>query len=236
MVVGYLTRISGWRAQASSIWGMRRLVIAAIAAGVALSGCGSSGEAAVPVASVESADSSGGVAEASEWTCPSGPPARGVLTINTFDAGHGVVGQLYNETGSTLWVWSRKMPGFCQLEAGRSTGFAVGSSAVFTVTAERNFEKAPGVGIRIEDKEVLSPRVSTFFQRASLSRCASDGAELEAVLPQGDSEELLEGVAQGSVLAKRLPDNDDIAREWLTSGASDNFSRIDLFIRAIGTC
>ena len=78
--------------------------------------------------------------------------------------------------------------------------------------------------------------MATFFQRASLSRCASDGAELEVVLPQGDSEELLEGVAQGSVLAKRLPDSDDIAREWLTSGASDNFSRIDLYIRALGTC
>lgn len=47
------------------------------------------------------------------------PPARGNLTINTFQQPDGVFGQIYSETGATVWVWSRKLPGVSQLDAAR---------------------------------------------------------------------------------------------------------------------
>lgn len=215
---------------------MKTLVIAALALGTVLAGCGSSGQTADPTVSVESADASGGVAADDGIACPSGPPARGVMVINAFDDQHGVVGQIYNESGATLWLWSRKWPGICQLDAGRSAGFAVGSSAVITVSSVQDYGKSPGIGIRIEDTPGLSPAVTTWFQRPNLSRCESNKSEVKTVGLKEDSEQMLEGVAQGSVLVTRLPNSKEINREWLPSGNADNFSRIDLYVKAVGIC
>ena len=100
----------------------------------------------------------------------------------------------------------------------------------------QDYGKSPGIGIRIEDTPELSPAVTTWFQRPNLSRCASNKAEVRTTYLKEDSEQLLEGPAQGSVLVTRLTNSKEINREWLPSGNADNFSRIDLYVKAVGVC
>ncbi len=100
----------------------------------------------------------------------------------------------------------------------------------------QDYGKSPGIGIRIEDTPDLSPAVTTWFQRPNLSRCGSNKSEVKTVGLKEDSEQMLEGVAQGSALVTRLPNSKEINGEWLPSGNADNFSRIDLYVKAVGIC
>ena len=46
----------------------------------------------------------------------------------------------------------------------------------------------------------------------------------------------LKGNSQGSVLVKRLDDNEVIAREWMQTSDANDWARLDLYVESIGRC
>lgn len=119
--------------------------------------------------------------------------AISALALGAVPAGSGLFGQIYNETGSTLRVWTKRWPGPCRLDTGRAVACSIGTNSFITLTAEdRN--NAPGTAIRVEDRPTWSAEVATWFQRPYSTRCAADNSEPKTLALQEDSAKPLEGI------------------------------------------
>ena len=235
---------------------MMRMVVAAMAAGVVLAGCGSSGQSAESSAPVESASASGAVASAEE--CPANSPVRGILKGDVGWASYnGVFGHIYNTTGSPLWVWSqRKDAGApCLLNPGKgaSFGFAgppkeeatwvprhdfllVSNHWILFLVTSSAASDAPGTMIGVFDPDIGYPNAASIYRTAGGSSCEGDDVGLETDGLSEGQEYRLKGNSQGSVLVKRLDDNEVIAREWMQTSDADDWARLDLYVESIGRC
>ena len=222
---------------------MRRIVIAAMAAGALLAGCGSSGQSTessavpTPPPPVESASASGSVAAADSQACRSGPPISPPEGY-TFDEDDGVFGTLSNETGSTLWVsmdWNLGTS-WCRLDAGRGAAFGAGKFINLRVSVGNGSASYPGVTIYATDPWIGSPKVKTQYETSTGGICQRDQSILDTGSLEENEENWLNGKAQGSIEVKRLPDSKAIAREWTGTSKADDWARIDLRIRQMGVC
>ena len=212
------------------------MVVAAMAAGVVLAGCGSSGQSGESSAPVESASASGAVASAEE--CRSGPPIS-PQSGRTLDKHDGVFGTLYNETGSTLWVSMDWNVGetWCRLDAGRGAAFGAAEFINLLVSVGNGSDSYPGVRIFVNDPEwFFLPKVKTSYEASDRRLCYQDQSELDTGGLEENEENWLNGKVQGSVEVKRFPDSKAIAREWIGTSKADDWARIDLHVKQIGVC
>ena len=233
---------------------MMRMVVAAMAAGVVLAGCGSSGQSAESSAPVESASASGAVASAEE--CPANSPVRGSLKGDVgWRSYDGVFGHIYNTTGSQMWVWGPRKDAAapCLLNPGKGASFgfagppddkanwvptsvkAFSGLIVFLVTSSPDSD-APGTMIGVSDPEMDYPDAASIYRTAGGSRCKSDDVALRTGSMREGQEYRLKGNSQGSVLVKRLDDNEEIAREWMQTSKANDWARLDLYVESIGRC
>ena len=228
------------------------MVVAAMAAGVVLAGCGSSGQSAESSAPVESASASGAVASAEE--CPANSPVRGILKGDVSAMSYnGVFGHIYNTTDSPLWVWSqdRDAASPCLLNPGKGASFGSASEPRMTsdaawvpsgdsrfwllLTSSRD-SSAPGTAVSVYDPPVGYPTSQSVYRTASGSSCESDDVTLKTDGLSEGQEYRLKGNSQGSVLVKRLDDNEVIAREWMQTSDANDWARLDLYVESIGRC
>lgn len=220
-------------------------MVAGVAAGLVLAGCGSSGqsgESSAPVP-VESGSASGAVAADDVQPCPSGPPltAGEGLAEGRFDEDDGAFGTLYNETGVTVWVRADG-PGpsgdgdWCALDAGRGAAFGGGEVLNMDVTTAP--ESRAGTSIHVNDPWLGLPKVKTYYERPGFGWCGArdEPRYLDTGGLEENEENWLNGKEQGSVVVKRHPDSKSIAREWIGTDKADDWARIDLHVKALGTC
>lgn len=211
---------------------MRMTIVGALAVGVLVAGCGSSGATSAPV---ESSSASGQVAS-SIPNCQEGAPARGEFRTGTHHY-DGVLGAIYNDTSGALEVKQWKEA--CRLEPGRSVAFAVGTPAGesngglirprnpedFTITSASG-----GVAVEVEvDDPNMGWPIAT-VKAASCQKAESPG------LSEGQSwQENSQG--NGEIRITRLEDDADIAREWsgTDSWSVDDWARIDVRVVRMGT-
>ena len=228
-----------------------------MAAGVMLTGCGSSGQStessAVPTPPVESASGSGAPASAEE--CPANSPVRGRLKGDVSPLSYnGVFGHVYNNTGSTVWIWSqdRAATSPCRLSPGKGASYGGPSQPRMTEDAawvpggarglfwllltSSQDSGAPGTAVAVYDPPVGYPDAVSVYTTAGGSRCDRDDVRLETGGLSEGQEYRLKGNSQGSVLVKRLDDNEGIAREWMQTSDADDWARMDLFVESIGRC
>ena len=217
-------------------------MIVGIATGLVLVGCGSSGQSAessvAPSVPVESAGTSGAVAAEGDQPCRSGPPltAGEGLAAGQFDKDDGVFGTVYNETGSTLWVkaWGGNEK-WCRLDAGRGGAFGAGEHVNLLVST--GTRDTPGIRIYAWDPYLMGlPKVKTMYWTSSNSICGDGESWLDTGGLEENEENWLNGTEQGSVVVKRHPDSKSIAREWIGTSKADDWARIDLYVKSIGTC
>ena len=241
---------------------MKRVVVTAMAAGVVLAGCGSSGQSAESSAPVESASGVGAPASADE--CPANAPVRGLLK-GRLEGDDGVFGHVYNSTGDTLWVWSqvKDSPTPCRLAPGKGASFASDSVEVeskdaawvpprkeaqsegdlsridrFWILVTGSAEAtAPGVAVGLVDPLMARPDAVSIYRSPGGGTCASDNVALYTGGLSENREYRLKGNSQGSVLVKRLSDSKEIAREWMPGNTdTDDWARLDLYVESIGRC
>ena len=228
------------------------MVVAAVAAGVVLAGCGSSGQSGESSAPVESASASGAVASAEE--CPANSPVRGSLKGRMYaGADDGVFGHIYNTTGSQLWVWGPRKDAAapCLLNPGKGASFGfphppyekanwvptnLGTGWIMFLVTSSPDSDAPGTVIGVLDLMYGYPKGLSVYRTAGGSTCPSDNVEFRTDGLSEGQEYRLKGNSQGSVLVKRLDDNEEIAREWMQTSDADDWARLDLNVESIGRC
>jgi len=242
---------------------MQPLLIAGLAVGLALSGCGSAGRSGESSAPVESVSASGEVVGGSGIVkeCPEGHPARGVLSAVTFpgrsSAAHdGVVRTIYNDTDHTIGVDSDGTGEIsCFLNPGRNTMFA-GSMGVresrsvhmphevkeasemfWLYLSARMHQGVTAVGFldpnRGEPQVFASQRVSNLHSACPPDEKPTSTGEMEQA-----SHEALTGDAIGALWIERLRDDKNVARQgtgW-DGWAVNDWARIDLRVYELGSC
>lgn len=219
---------------------MRRLVVVVAAAGVLMTGCGSSD----PSVSVESAGDTGAPADAAE--CPANAPVRGVLKGDV-TSGSGVFGQVHNDTDSPVWVWGQRTDGWspspCRLNPGMSASF--GSSGLgfagefrmqLLVTSSQDPD-APGTMVGYVWGPKVRPYAVSSYQTAGAGTCDGDSVELRTQTLGSQGKSLLEGKSQGTIQVQRLRSSDQLAYEWLQTPDADwRWDHIDFSVLSIGRC
>ena len=228
---------------------------------ISLTACGSSTDTSsspTPTVAVESQSASGAVASAEE--CPANSPVRGILAVSkVYD--DGVFGHVYNNTGSPVWVWSQRKDAAspCLLSPGKGASFGSasppGSDDAPWVPSRTRIEfqdqftdqfwilvtsspdsNAPGTAVGVVDPNVGYPDAVSIYTTAGGSRCDGDKRQLRTAGLKENREYRLKGNSQGSVLVKRLDDNEVIAREWMQTSDADDWARLDLYVESIGRC
>jgi len=218
---------------------------------LALTGCGSA-QTSAPAASLESASQSGAVASAD--ACPANSPVRGILKGDMSALSYnGVFGQVYNNTGSTVWIWSQDKADTapCRLSPGEGASFGsaseprMTSDAAWVPSGDSRFwllltsaqdPNSPGTAVAVYDPPVGYPDAVSVYRTAGGGICDSDNVQLKTAGLSEGQEYRLKGNSQGSVLVKRLDDNEGIAREWMQTSDADDWARIDLFVESVGRC
>ena len=239
---------------------MRGVVLSVVAAGVLLAGCGAS-TSSIPV---ESGTASG--APAAVEDCPSLPPARGGLNGHWTAYEDGVVGAIYNRTGSPIFVRGLIQEIPCRLASGERVAYAgahlvdeieyakgegpsapwfpSGGNADFggvdfaiLVTSGPDRD-GPGIAIGLEDPLMGRPSVSTVYRTYGGAECPTAKGALDTGGLSEGTTYVLKGPAPGEVKVTRLKDDKVAAREWVGVDQSnvDDWARIDLEIVSLGSC
>ena len=241
---------------------MRIHVIAGMAMGLVLVGCGSSGGSggSASPAPVDSAAGPGEVArEISE--CPANSPVRGPL-LDKLEKYNGVFGHVYNQTSVRITIISQEGDD-CWLDPGKGASYA-GTSDLNK--GERRFSStyAPwrpsavddgdgetwlwmlvtpypdygvsGMAIGMDDPRAGWPSAGSIYRESNGRVCRKDDVLLQTNGLSEGGEYRLSGSSQGSVLVKRLEDSERIAREWMPGHTNtDDWARIDLYIERVPT-
>jgi len=205
---------------------MRPLLVSFMATGLLLAGCGASGSTPPPV---ESASQSGEVAANEASDCSLGPPAQGQLREFTERDNDGVVGSIYNETGSTLAIGQfRKGKAPCLLGPGQRIAFALRSyTPIYVIPAgDRG-----GTLVTLDDPIIDYPRV---FLNGYGDSMYCDPTLTSPDLGEGESWDS-DTRMSGKLQIQRLDDDEDVARQWSgSSGHVDDWARMDVRIYRAG--
>lgn len=240
---------------------MRAVVVAGVAAGLVLAGCGSPGQSGESAAPVESESASGEVATYF-GDCPEGHPARDALAGVTYpgrsSAAHdGVVGTIYNDTTNTIRVMSDSVNdnGSCSLKPGKNTMFAgsMGKRETrywLSPLEVDNYGEMFWVYLYSEGQEGVTavgfwdpnsgdPQVFASERKYSTGEACPPG---EKPATTGEMEEgfadSLTGDAIGALWVTRLRDDKDVARQgtgW-DGWAVNDWARVDLRVYELGKC
>ena len=223
----------------------RRTGIAVAAVGcliVTLTACGSSGSTADSSAPVDSAAATGAIA-GTEPACQPGPPAQAPLSLTRNPDSRtnkdGFVGTIGNDSGKPLWVSFSHIGSWCRLDAGARAAYAYANSSNYNGIYVVD-ESGQGSAIEIIDPTMGWPRVIV-ASHVRDSECAwGSGKRKEARSGffYEDDEQTVEESGAGKVTVKRLPDDASAARQWSgdSSGTTDDWARMDLTIREVGSC
>ncbi|TEX49939.1 MAG: hypothetical protein B7C55_12525 [Actinomycetales bacterium mxb001] len=223
----------------------RRTVLTIAAVGVsllALSACGSSGTTAESSAPVESITASGAVA-GNEPACQPGPPAQAPLSFtrnpDSWTNKDGFVGTIGNDSGETLWVSFHHIGSWCRLDAGTRAAYAYSTSSGYNGIYVVD-ESGQGSAIEIIDPPMGWPRiiVASHIRDSECAWGSGKREEARSGFFYEDDEKTVEAGGAGKVTVKRLPDDEGAAREWSgdSSGKTDDWARMDLTIREVGSC
>lgn len=208
---------------------------------LALSACGSAGTTASS-APVQSSAASGAVA-GDEPTCQPGPPAQSPLSLTRNPDSRtnkdGFVGTIGNESGKTLWVSFSHIGTWCRLDAGARAAYAYSNSMQYNGIYVVD-ESGQGSAIEIIDPLMGWPRIIV-ASHVRDSECTWNSGKREEARSGNfveDEEATVEASGAGKVTVKRLPDDEGAARQWTgdSSGTTDDWARMDLTIREVGSC
>jgi len=207
---------------------MRSLIIAGLASGLLLAGCGSTASTPAPV---EAGSQTGEMAAASA-DCPLGPPAQGQFQVYSGMGNDGVVGSIYNDTMQTIDIGHRSsVDKPCALKPGERMAFSASSpygEAFFAVRQGANV----GALVTVSDPSVGYPSASV----SGFSGRDGCGAEDSSPGLREGQEWRSSYLASGAVTIKRLSDDGAAARQWsgIDSWKVDDWARMDIRIERLG--